>query len=341
MFIELNDPFRVPAADDNFDPFERAMLWDGWGYGRLCFPYVQPALSARQRPVDCLLLAAKPLVTQFAAGFPSDLIRRCVEAYLIWAMRIERPRSDASFRAMAAYLDGVAEVPLEALATYVGRDKSLPLAVRPLRSGEDADYPALADVYRRAFPAGPTAVDPQAFAAGLRRMQGRTDMRYHLWALAETGSAPVRGMASFFSTRHFGFGGYLILEPPLRGRGLARVLVKRMEEQMIRDAPQAREWYVECDIGSTQERVFASLGFEKVPVRYFQPPLAESPEGRAAKLGPELALMHKSFGASFAKWQFEPSEFAAVLRNLLGEVYRLPKPELSRCFRVAMRIEAV
>jgi GNAT superfamily N-acetyltransferase len=340
MFIELNDPFRVPPADDNFDPFERAMLWDRWGYGRLCFPYVQPALSERQRPVDCLLLAAKPLVPQLAAGFPSDLVRRSVEAYLIWAMRIPHPRNDVSFRAMAAYLDGVEQVPMEALAAYVGRDTSLPLAVRPLLSGEDADYAAMADVYRRAFPAGPTAVDPQAFAAGLRRMQARTDTRYHLWALAETDSAPVHGMAAFFSTRRFGFGGYLILEPPLRGRGLARVLVKRMEEQMIRDAPKAREWYVECDIGSTQERVFASLGFEPVPVRYFQPPLVDSPEGRAAKLGPELTLMRKGFGASFTKWQFEPTEFAAVLHILLGDIYRLPEPEKSRCFRVAMGIEA-
>ncbi|MGO9483867.1 MAG: GNAT family N-acetyltransferase [Rhodomicrobium sp.] len=37
VVIELNDPFRVAPVNDNYDPFERAMIWDRWGYGRVWF----------------------------------------------------------------------------------------------------------------------------------------------------------------------------------------------------------------------------------------------------------------------------------------------------------------
>src|SRR5580704_19638027 len=74
IVIELNDPFRVAARDDNFDPFERALIWDRWGYGRLCFPYVQPALSDKQEPVICLLLAMKPVAPNFRYKVPPSLV---------------------------------------------------------------------------------------------------------------------------------------------------------------------------------------------------------------------------------------------------------------------------
>src|SRR5436190_644906 len=44
VVAEMNDPFKPGALDDCFDPFLRAVIWQKWGYGRLDFPYVQPAL---------------------------------------------------------------------------------------------------------------------------------------------------------------------------------------------------------------------------------------------------------------------------------------------------------
>lgn len=57
IVAEMNDPFRRPETPDNMDPFDRAEIWGKWGFGRLDFPYVQPALARRQRPV-CLALMA-------------------------------------------------------------------------------------------------------------------------------------------------------------------------------------------------------------------------------------------------------------------------------------------
>ena len=74
IVIELNDPFRVAPQNDNYDPFERALIWDRWGYGRLCFPYVQPALSDEQEPVRCLLLGMLPIAPQFRREVPSSLV---------------------------------------------------------------------------------------------------------------------------------------------------------------------------------------------------------------------------------------------------------------------------
>jgi GNAT superfamily N-acetyltransferase len=66
IVAEINDPFRVDLAADNLDPFLRARVWGGWGYRKLDFPYVQPALSEAQRPVHHLMLAVKPLADAYA-----------------------------------------------------------------------------------------------------------------------------------------------------------------------------------------------------------------------------------------------------------------------------------
>jgi GNAT superfamily N-acetyltransferase len=60
VVAEINDPFRPGDTPDNVDPFERARWWGRRGYHRLDFPYVQPALSSEQAPVDNLMLCAKP-----------------------------------------------------------------------------------------------------------------------------------------------------------------------------------------------------------------------------------------------------------------------------------------
>lgn len=99
--IEVNDPFRISAVDDNMDPVARMRLWGRWGYGVLGFDYVQPALSADQAPVTYLRLGAKPLSVQPEFGMPATLVRQIVVGYLRWAMRIDDPEDNPTFQSMA------------------------------------------------------------------------------------------------------------------------------------------------------------------------------------------------------------------------------------------------
>jgi GNAT superfamily N-acetyltransferase len=334
IVIELNDPFRVPARDDNFDPFERAMIWDGWGYQRLCFPYAQPALSAGQEPVNCLLLAIKPIADHLRRGVSSTLVREIVEGYIRWAMRINEPEQDATFASMQRYLSKLSSVPIEPLSVYIGRDVDKPLSIRPVTSASDPAFKLTTDLYARAFPPGPTSIDVRMFEHALQWSAGRNDLHYHLWSLALDAEAPIAGMASFFVMPRFGFGGYLALEAPLRGSGRARMILKRAEEQIIRDEPEARIHYIECAPGSSEEAVFRQLGFTAVPVRYCQPPTDDEEQFGAGE-GPELTLLYKRLGSDYDRTPFSPDEFLQALKVWLTEVYRLADPEASKTFQIA------
>ncbi len=333
--IELNDPFRVSPQRDNFDPVARALAWNGWGYGRLRFRYIQPALSPGQKPVDCLILAAKPFVSALMRALPADRLLKFLECYLIWAMRIPDPRANATFRTMARGLSRTDQVAIEPLASYVGHEADRHLDIREASMPGDEAFRSAVTVYDRAFPPGPSSVAPATFAQSLTRVRGRKRLHYHFWALASEPDAPAHGMAAFFVMPRFGFGGYIALEPPLTGRGLSRVLLKRIEEQMIRDEPGVREWYIECDPGSAQEKIFEHLGFVRVPVAYCQPTLVASGDARATVLGPELVLMRKGLGEEFDPWTFSPRRLRPVLRQILSDVYLISDPANSVSFRKA------
>jgi len=105
---------------------------------------------------------------------------------------------------------------------------------------------------------------------------------------------------------------------------------------MIRDEPEAREWYIECDPGSVQQRIFERLGFVRVPVCYHQPPLDGDVAVRTAGLGPELVLMRKGFAEESGSWKFSLRRFRPVLRQILSEVYRISDPQQSASFRTAV-----
>ena len=334
VVIELNDPFRVAPQDDNYDPFARALIWDRWGYGRLCFPYVQPALSDDQEPVTCRLLGMKPIAPALQHGVPSATICDVLEGYLRWAMRIEQPELDPTFTAMKQYLSGQATVQLEPLSVYVGRDPKRPLSIKPVTRSTDPNFSVATDVYSRAFPAGPTVIDVRMFANALRWSVGRSDVHYHFWALAAGPTEPVTGMASFFVTQNFVFGGYLALERPLRGTGRARVILRRVEEQAIRDERGAHVHYIECLPNSPEEAIFAHLGFEPVPVQYVQPPMLDD-EHFGSGAGPQITLLRKPLGCNYGKVAFSASDFLSDLKVWLAEVYRISEPEASQTFKIA------
>jgi GNAT superfamily N-acetyltransferase len=333
IVIELNDPFRVAPQDDNFDPFERAMIWDRWGYGRLCFPYVQPALSADQEPVSCLLLGMKPISPVLKRQVPPSTVCDVVAGYMRWAMRIDEPELDPTFVTMRQFLSQLPAVRIEPLSTYIGRDHARPLTAKPITSPTDPDFKIATDLYARAFPPGPTAIDVRMFEQALNWAEG-ADWHYHLWALADAPDRPIAGMISFFVMPHFGFGGYMALEPPLRGTGRARIAMKRVEEQIIRDEPDALRQYIECVPNSHEEGVFKALGFRPVPVRYYQPPIFDVNRFGAGR-GPQITALTKQLGSDYGDAALSSEEFLRDLKGWLATVYRIAEPEASETFKIA------
>src|SRR5690606_6133112 len=126
---EMNDPFRRAATPDNLDPFERAVIWGRWGFARLDFPYVQPALSRHQKPVENLALIARLLIRPRSGSVAAPWLLEVVGEYMRWAMRIPVPTRNAQFRAMAAAVGERRRVALVPLQRYVGRDPRQPFHI--------------------------------------------------------------------------------------------------------------------------------------------------------------------------------------------------------------------
>src|SRR5204862_5379481 len=176
----------------------------------------------------------------------------------------EQPERRPEFQRMQRDLRASAMVSTIPLTRYVGRDPARPLDVHEIAGANDADLDAALAVYQRAFPAGPTAVEPAVLRHALeRRPQGSEPSAYHLWALRAKADSAVEGMASFFTLPTAGFGGYLTLDGSLRGTGRLRPLVARIEERMLRDDLDARGWYAECRRDSIQARVLARVGLSE------------------------------------------------------------------------------
>jgi len=319
IVAEMNDPFRRPPAQDNVDPFLRLLVWGRWGYARLDFPYVQPALSAEQRPVTSMLLAMKhPGRAAPPPAVPGARVTRIVHEYLRWAMRIEVPDRCAEYRAMAEHLAGRETVALAPLDAYVGRDADRPLEVHEIADPHDADLDAVLRLYAGVFGAAATAADPATLRAAVADGGGRTGA-WHLWALRARAGDPVAGMASFVTLDGFGFGGYVALAPPLRGTGRLPLLVARIEEQMLRDGRGATGWYVECDDGAAP--ALRRVGFHEVAVTYRQPPL------RAGGEAPRLRLLYKAFGRTYAPPVLSPSALLDAVGLVYRVVYGIARPE--------------
>jgi len=332
--IEMNDPYRLDPSDDNMDPFVRARLWGRWGYGALGFPYVQPALSADQGPVEYLILGAKPLEDSLHSGFPPELVRQIVAGYLRWAMRIEDPEADPQFRRMAADLSRRRLVSWTPLASYLGDDPARPMSVRDV-SAEDADFAEVMRVFHRSFPSGPTTIGEQAFRDELTHPSTppSSNYRYHLWAIRSGDDSPVTGLLSFFSFPTCGFVGYVALQEPLRGPRCLQRLLARMEERMLRDFGGIRGWYMETSWPHENSRALARLGFHCLAERYCPPSHDDlGAASTAATPPPPLRLFYKSCGADHGHLRLTRSQLLAGAREWLAGVYKLPMPETSRTY---------
>lgn len=332
VVAEMNDPFRPSGIEDSLDPFARAGIWGRWGYKKIEFPYVQPALSKGQHPVEHLLLMARPLVPEVESGMPAALVEGILREYMRWAMRIENPEADDCYRAMAAYLEKAGSVPLTPLLAYVGSDETKPIVVREITGDSDPDLEPVLDLYEEAFPEKATSIAPNAFR---RLLEGARSVdlpphAYHLWSLRTEASHAVSGMVSFFTFPAAGFGGYIALAEEVRGKGRLRPLVARIERTMIEDGLNAHGWYVEC-ASDTAAAIFRRVGFYEVDAAYRQPALNEEtvPVGSAAL----LRLMYKPFGSVYGKPRIPATDFLNALESIYRIVYGIASPRTSPFFR--------
>ena len=330
VISEMNDPFCRPCTPDNMDPFERGVVWGQWGFSILDFPYVQPALSRGQSPVPGLALVAKLLCKPNATAVDSDWVLSVVREYMRWAMRIRQPSRNAKYRAMVRYLATRPKVPMIPLLDYVGRGAAAPLAIEEIDANHGSFPPMMALLQREMPFAGRTA-SAQDFKRALAR-SGSGGYRYHLWRLSPPGSSGVHGLASFFTLARTGFGGYVVFERRLRGKGLLRPLITRIEERMIKDATRAEGWLIECDKNSTP--VFMAVGFRKLPVDY-RPPRV----GLAAGAGPpeRLNLLYKTFGSA-SRMALPGLLFVLdCVADILRHVYSVRSPRAHECYRRVRR----
>lgn len=315
IVAEMNDPLAPSGVRDNLDPATRALVWARWGYAGLDFPYVQPALSAEQVSVTNLIVIAKPLRPDWAAGLPATTVGLVVREYLRWAMRIDQPDTCADYRRMAEHLaarDTVATLPL---AGYVGHDPDRPLDVREITDADDLDFAPTMARYREAFGGGGLAVPETDF----RRALAGAD--YHLWALRGTDDGQVEGLASFFSLPGAGFGGYLALAGSLRGTGRLRPLVARIEQRMLRDRPAARGWYIEVG-PATDPGPFRAIGFREVEVDYRVPPNVP------------VRLLYKPFGRCYDPPELAAGDVLGAVEEILVTAYGVAEPRAHPTFRL-------
>lgn len=266
-------------------------------------------------------------------GF-ARLVCDILRGYLRWAMRIEDPDADPIFKTMQQFLAGTTAIRVEPLSIYTGRDPGRPVTVIPVESDDDPNFQRAVDLYSQSFAPGPTIIDAEMFRHALQWFAGRDDVHYHLWVVANAPHAPPFGMTSFFVMPRFGFGGYLAFAESMRGGGRARIVLKRVEEQIIRDAPSARRHYIECAPRSTEEAIFRSLGFRSVPIRYIQPATLDE-EHFSSEGGPEITLFEKPLGCDYGRSSVNAERLLEDLKVWLAEVYRMPDPESSETFRVA------
>lgn len=325
IVAEMNDPFRPAATPDNMDPFQRCALWGSWGYHKIHFPYVQPALSRTQQPVECLALIATPFGRVASSGLRAGWVLDVVGEYMRWAMRIPEPARNPQYREMARFLGARGRVPLIPLLSYVGRDPGKELQTREIDES-DAWFRPVLELLREAISAPGRVAPEQQFRQALA-LRATGGAKYHLWGLAGA-SGRLEGMASFFTLRPAGFGGYAVLRGSLGGKGLLRTVIARIEEQMIRDASGADGWFIEC--GDDVLPLFLKVGFCELCVDY-RPPAV----GRRTAPAERLHLMFKPFGLPYERPAPTREFVLDAIAEILRTVYGVAAPHAHRCYRRA------
>jgi GNAT superfamily N-acetyltransferase len=321
IFAEVDDPFKSPERD-GLDPFTRAEIWGAWGYRRLDFPYVQPALATGKRPVSKLMLTVRTVDPNYARRLPAEFVKNVVREYIRWAMNDHEPEANVEYKAMRRYLDGQPDVAAEPLAEYLGRSPGSAPRIEKISSPRDAQLESVLRLYQQAFPAGATRLAPNELPGWLSRRS--SEYRYHLWAIKRHGAAEVGGMVSFLTLQGSGFGGYVTFDTSLKGDGRLRPLLALIEEQMIRDDLGARGWYIESPPANVE--LFSRVGFRALALSYRQPPLPGHPK-YGLDTAPKLELMYKPFGCVYAIPSLDVKALTDALESIFRVVYDITTPD--------------
>lgn len=323
IVAEMNDPFRPGTTPDNLDPFERCAVWGKWGFCKLQFPYVQPALSRGQKPVDGLALISR-LAGRPAPDVDASWLLSVLGEYMRWAMRIDPPARNPQYQAMQRFLGAHPRIPLVPLQSYVGRDPGKPLHAREV-DASDPSFEQVRRLLRDAIRQPGRVASLGEFRRALSDGSRGRDSAYHLWSLHGKASGRAEGMASFFTMRPAGFGGYIVLGGSLKGKGLLRALIARIEETMIRDAAGANGWFVEC--GDESLAPFLRAGFRELRLDYRPPAVGAAPE-RAER----LHLLYKPFGTPYDPPQPTRRFVLDAIAAILERVYAVEAPRAHRCY---------
>jgi GNAT superfamily N-acetyltransferase len=334
VVAEMDDPCRAAGVRDMFDPHARLSIWQRWGYRRLDFDYVQPALSAEQEPVTRLLLAARPLDPSLRQALPATLVSDIVREYVRFAMRRESPEDCEEYRQMRAALSKRRFVRTAPLARPLGPGEDGAVVIREVTGPDDPDVPAALALYAATFAPGPHRVEPAALREGLARVgvEGPGDpsasvSTYHFWTLRAGSDDPVQGLASFFTFDGAGFGGYMVLGHGLRRRGLLDTVLARMERRMVADCRGVRGWYVECESGRVA-RHMAEHGFHAIDVDYVPPRL---PGGASPDPAGPLTLMYRAILEDPP--ELTGQELLEALETIFRVAYGVADPRADAAFR--------
>jgi GNAT superfamily N-acetyltransferase len=251
IVAELPDPYLTPVSTNQFDPFVRAQIWARWGFGVLDFPYEQPALDKRRRPVSNLLLMAKP---SESSRFEISLrdrdssdpnrdrslqilgsdVHSVVETYFKVEIP-DTPDSEVQEKRITKLLKRDSPANLISFHEYLGVEKGLHIS-EVLSSGD----PVLAEVegvYAMLFAKHPIQADAdelqEAFQPG--GLNHLANYRYHLWGLRDAVDTDCMGMASFVTMPTAGFSNCIGFVGSAGSPKLLEQLIARIEEQMMRD----------------------------------------------------------------------------------------------------------
>jgi hypothetical protein len=188
------------------------------------------------------------------------------------------------------------------------------------------------DVYAAEFGEGPTSFPKDEFRNSLisGRHAGRS-YGYHFLSITEDPNGPPKGMASFFTFPRAGFGGYIVLDRILRGKGHLSEIIAVIEQYMIGDGQSALGWYGECDPADGTASIFIKRGFQEVDIDYRQPPLLGRP-GYDLDHAPILQLLYKPFGDGSNPLHVTTQEFLSSVACIFQVIYRMDNPMRSEYY---------
>jgi hypothetical protein len=337
IIAEMNDPFKSFDLTDSMDPFQRTLIWHRWGYKKIRLPYVQPSLSPDKKPVRNLLLMCKHGGAGKPNTIPSTTLRDAVYEYARWAMRIDNPVDNKECREMAHYLGKQRNIASVPLATYVGAVDGRRLAFADLTVERFNELDTVLDIYAREFNEGPTSFPRDLFKKSLISFRDTAKYYgYHLLSIKTNPEGAPQGMASFFTFPGAGFGGYIVFDPSIRGKGFLPEVITAIERSMVMDKRGAHGWYGECDPADGTAPIFKKQGFYEVDIIYRQPPLyGRSPYKIEA--APIMHLIYKEFGENFEPPKIPAKDLLDALIWIFRVVYDIDQPDASEFYQSVRR----